>query len=93
MNKKYILAIRSAKKQLLSICDTKEQSIKEVHRYKRTFPFEIDYNIAMYGNVLVYYTQVREWFEKLHFKSVDKMSDKALWSWYKWYIGRAADEL
>lgn len=93
MNRQYIKAIRSAKKQLLNMCDTEIESRNEIQRYKREFPREIDYNIAMNGNVLIYYYQVREWFKKLGFKSESKMSDQALWSWYKWYIGRAADEI
>lgn len=36
----------------------------ELARYKRTFPMATDYNWYMYGNILPYYTQIREFMEK-----------------------------
>lgn len=93
MNKQYIKAIRSAKKQLLHMCDSEIESRNKIQRYKKNYPCEIDYNIAEHGNVLIYNTEIRDWFKKLGFKSESAMSDQALWAWYKWYIGRAADEI
>lgn len=38
--------------------DLNEYGIDEVKRYMREFPRESDYNIAQYGNLLVYYSDI-----------------------------------
>ncbi len=42
--------------------DLEKLGIAEVRRYINAFPYEPDYNLAQYGNMLVYYNDVRELF-------------------------------
>lgn len=77
--------------ELLSFCDTKKESISEIRRYKREFPKEPDYNIAQYGNLTIYYYDVRQAYKKAGYGStVNKMSDSRLWDTYKRQVGYVA---
>lgn len=38
--------------------------VNEIKRYFDEFPSEVDYNLAQYGNLLVYYDQIREFYKK-----------------------------
>lgn len=44
--------------------ENKEEVVNELRRYKRDFPNESDYNYYRYGNILPYYSQIREFYEK-----------------------------
>ena len=41
----------------------------EVLRYKKEFPYEIDYNIYQYGNMLIYNDDIKELYKKAGYKS------------------------
>ena len=56
----------------------------------KEFPNEIDYNIAQYGNLLIYYTDVRDMYNTCGYKSLNKMSDQKLWETYKRQVGYIA---
>lgn len=73
--------------------DLKELGIEEVKHYMEEFPNEIDYNIAQYGNLLVYYSQVRDFYKRHDYKCIDKMSDTKLWETYKRQVGYVARHL
>lgn len=73
--------------QLKSIHDTEEESLHEVLHYYRSFPREVDFNIVQYGSLLVYYVQVREFYEQCEYPNVDKMSNDELWELYKKDVG------
>lgn len=75
---------------LLNICDTESESLEGIRRYMREFPREIDYNLAQYGNMLVYYGQVREMYKRAGYKSVDRLSDTDLWETYRRQVGYIA---
>lgn len=75
---------------LLEISDTEEQSRKEVKRYCKEFPRVADCNLAQYGNVLIYYYQVRDMYTKHGYKSVERMSDNKVWSIYLQQVGYIA---
>ena len=53
-----------------------ELGLDEVKHYKKSFPNEIDYNIAQYGSVLVYYSDVKQMYKDCGYKSLEKMSDE-----------------
>ena len=89
-NKKTNRVLNEIYNDLLTMCDTEEQSRKEIKRYRREFPRVTDCNIAQYGNVLIYYHQVREMYEKCGYKSVSRMSDKAVWECYLGQVGYVA---
>lgn len=75
---------------LRNICDTDSESLEEIQRYMREFPREIDYNLAQYGNMLIYYEQVREMYKRAGYKSVDRLSDTDLWEIYRRQVGYVA---
>lgn len=78
---------------LLAISDTEEQSRNEVKRYCTEFSRVTDCNLAQYGNVLIYYYQVRDMYTKHGYKSMDKMSDNKVWSIYLQQVGYVARKI
>ena len=70
-----------------------ELGLDEVKHYKKSFPNEIDYNIAQYGSVLVYYSDVKQMYKDCGYKSLEKMSDEKVWEIYKRQVGYVAREL
>lgn len=94
-NKKLEKVLNSIKYQLLHISDTKKESMSEIRRYMREFPRQIDYNIAQYGNLLIYYYDVRQMYKKAGYakSTIDKMSDAKIWQTYKRQVGYVARKL
>lgn len=86
-NKKLNEVLSRIEKQLL------ELGLDEVKHYKKSFPNEIDYNIAQYGSVLVYYSDVKQMYKDCGYKSLEKMSDEKVWEIYKRQVGYVAREL
>lgn len=43
----------------------KEEVIAELKRYKREFESELDYNWYKYGNILPYYSQIRDLYREI----------------------------
>ena len=79
--------------QLLSMCDTKEESLSEIKRYMEHFPHEPDFNIVQYGNLLVYYDQLREFYHDCGCESMKDKNDDEVWETYKKNIGYVANQL
>lgn len=75
---------------LLEISDTEEQSRSEIKRYCKEFPRVTDCNLAQYGNVLIYYYQVRDMYAKHGYKSMERMSDNKVWHIYLQQVGYVA---
>jgi hypothetical protein len=44
--------------------ENKEEVIAELKRYKREFRLEPDYNWYRYGNILPYYSQIRDFYKE-----------------------------
>lgn len=86
-NKKLNEVLSRIERQLL------ELGLDEVKHYKKSFPNEIDYNIAQYGNVLVFYSDVKQMYKDCGYKSLEKMSDEKVWEIYKRQVGFMAREL
>lgn len=59
--------------------------IDEVKRYYDDFKYEVDYNLAQYGNLTIYYYDVREIYKD--YKSLKNVSDYAIWELYKRQVG------
>ena len=70
--------------------DLKEFGIEEVKRYMGEFKHEPDYNIAQYGNMLIYFYDIREFYKNAGYKSMEKMSDSKIWEIYKRQVGYVA---
>lgn len=70
----------------------------EVKHYMDGFPHEVDYNLAQYGNMRIYYYEIRELFDRAgYMHMMDKrkdgewvISDGELWERYKWCVGHMA---
>lgn len=92
-NKKLNGVLNEIRSDLLSMCGTEDESRREIARYKREFPREVDFNIARYGNLLIYYNQVRSMYEKHGYLSTAKMSDQKLWQTYMRQVGYVARNL
>lgn len=63
-------------------------SFEEVKHYYKEFMFtnNIDYNIVQYGNLLIYYDDIRE-FYKEHGFDYPKKDDDFIWNLYKKDVG------
>lgn len=70
-----------------------ELGIEEVARYYKEFNNEKDYNIVQYGNLLIYYDDIRELYRRNGYTSLDKMSDNRIWDIYKRQVGYVARTL
>lgn len=75
---------------LRGMCETEAESMEEVRRYVRDFPREIDFNLAQYGCLLVYHDQVKEFYKKHGYKTLEKVSDSKRWELYKRQVGYVA---
>lgn len=51
---------------------------------------ESDCNIAAYGNMLIYYDDVRNFYRKHGYKTAERLSDRALWEIYRRQVGYVA---
>ena len=90
-NKKTNGVLNEIYNDLLAISDGGAfDSWKEIRRYFREFPNEPDYNLAQYGNLLIYYYQVREFYERHGYKSMRRMSDNKIWQIYLRQVGYIA---
>lgn len=78
---------------LRSMCDTEEESLEDIRRYMQEFPQEKDYNLVNYGNLLIYYSQIRELYKSCGYKSIDRMNDSGLWETYRRQVGYVAREI
>lgn len=69
--------------------------LSEIARYIREFPDEPDYNIAQYGNTLIYYYEIRNMYTSAGYKSFmeNKISNSKMWEIYKRQVGYVAREL
>ena len=73
--------------QLLEMCDTETESISEIKHYAKEFPKEYDYNIAQYGNLIIYHDDVLAMYKRHGYKSLDRLSNDARWDTYKRQVG------
>lgn len=67
-----------------------ELGTDEVKRYYKEFRQYKDYNIVDYGNLLIYYDDIRELYKSNGYKNIDKISDNKLWETYKRQVGYVA---
>lgn len=67
----------------------------EIARYMQEFPNEPDYNIAQYGNMLIYYCNIRKMYTDAGYMSFEenKISDSKIWEIYKRQVGYVARQI
>ena len=70
--------------------DLLDLGINEIKRYYNEFKNEVDFNIAQYGNMLIYYGQIYDFYRKCGYKTTDKMSTDKIWDLYKNQVGYVA---
>lgn len=70
--------------------DLLELGIDEVKRYYNEFKNEVDYNIVQYGNLLIYYDDIYNFYRSCGYKSTDKMTTDKIWDLYKKQVGYVA---
>lgn len=92
-NKKLNGVLNEIREDLLHIHDTEEESRSEIDHYKREFPREVDFNLAQYGNMLIYYHDIRAMYARHGYKSIDRLSDAGMWETYKRQVGYVARNL
>ena len=80
-NKKLNTLLNAIEESLL------ELGLEEVKRYYNEFKREPDYNIAQYGNLLIYYDEVRNLYAACGYKTTQKFSNQKLWDVYKNQVG------
>lgn len=68
--------------------DLMELGIEEIKYYYNTFKGTLDYNLVQYGEMIIYYDKIREFYKKHGYTtSIDKISDDRLWETYKNQVG------
>lgn len=92
-NKKLETALCGIEQDLLTMRDTPEESLNNIRRYVQEFPKEPDYNLAQYGNLMIYYSQVREFYRDCGYKSMQRESDDKIWTTYLKQVGYVAKQL
>lgn len=80
-NKKLETVLQGIKSDLL------EYGLEEVKRYYKEFPKEPDYNVAQYGNLLVYYCDIFAFYRNAGYKTTDKFSSEKIWNIYLKQVG------
>jgi len=73
--------------------DLQEFGLSEIKHYYNEFKNEADFNIAQYGNLLIYYADIREFYKNAGYKSMEKMSDSKIWDIYKNQVGYVARKI
>ena len=69
--------------------------LPEIARYMKDFPNEPDYNLAQYGNMLVYYWEIRKMYINAGYKTFEnnRISDNKMWEIYKRQVGYVARQI
>ena len=93
VNSKLNKCLNGIEAALLSILDTKAESLEQIRAYVNEYRREPDYNIAQHGNVLYTYAGIRDFYRNCGYKSMDNMSDGRLWATYLHQVGYVARQL
>lgn len=93
-----MIRMRTDKKLLTAIKDyiledeeNPEEVISELKRYKKEFSFEKDYNWYKYGNILPYYSQIRDFYKEHDIPFPE--SDSVLQEHFEYHVGKAIDSI
>ena len=73
--------------------DLLDLGINEVRRYYNTFKNEVDFNIVQYGNMLIYYNEIYDFYRSCGYKTTDKMTTDKIWDLYKNQVGYVAKRI
>ena len=67
--------------------------ISELRRHVKEYSNEIDFNIAQYGNLLCYYSEIYKFYKDCGYKITEKFSTEKIWETYKRQVGYVARQL
>lgn len=69
--------------------------LSEIERYMKEYPNEPDYNLVQYGNMLIYYWEIRKMYINADYKTFEnnKISDSKMWEIYKRQVGYVARQI
>lgn len=93
VNPKLNKCLNGIEAALLSILDTKAESLEQIRAYVNEYRREPDCNIVQHGNVLYTYAGIRDFYRNRGYKSMDNMSDGRLWATYLHQVGYVARQL
>ena len=93
INPKLNKCLNGIEAALLSILDTKAESLEQIQAYVNEYKKEPDCNIAQHGNVLYTYAAIRDFYRSCGYKSMDNMSDGRIWATYLHQVGYVARQL
>lgn len=71
--------------------ENKDEVIAELKRYKREFRSIPDYNYYRYGNILPYYSQIRDFYNRHGFPCND--DNELLCNDFCYHVGEAIDKI
>lgn len=80
--------VRAIKDYILEDVD-KEETVSELRRYKKEFWNKPDYNWYRYGNILPYYSQIRDFYAEHGFEASD--GNEVLCASFCKCVGKAID--
>ena len=67
--------------------------IDNIECYKKTFPKELDYNVAQHANLLIYFSDVYELYKNCGYKITEKFSSSKIWETYRRHVGHVCNEI
>ena len=82
--------VEGIKKYILEDED-KEEIVAELKRYKKEFKAEPDYNWYRYGNILPYYSQIRDFYASLNIPCSD--DNEIMCNDFCYHVGKAIDSI
>ena len=71
--------------------ENRKEVVRALKRYRNDFTTEIDYNYYNYGNILPYYSQIREFYEKNGVRA--NKDDILMCNNFRLNVGRAIDAI
>ena len=92
-NAKLNAVLSEIEDDLRGMCDSEDESLECIRQYMQDHPQEPDYNLAQYGNMLIYYVQVRKMYKRAGYKSIERMNDTNIWNTYRRQVGYVAREI
>ena len=89
-NPKLNAVLTNIDEQLRTMCNTEDESLWQIASYITSFPRETDYNIAQYGNLLIYYSDIYNFYREAGYKTTDSFSPEKIWNTYCRQVGYVA---
>lgn len=88
-NRKLNTLLSAIRDKIIDRFDSDEDMELEISRYKSEFKREPDFNFVQYGNLEVYYDDVRDFYKSAGYadSTIDRMSNDEIWELYKRQVG------